>query len=68
MHASWRPEPTLKQRFEFGSRGARGSSWATDWPKAVRGLNELARATEILCTSISVVNLAEARKAETELN
>jgi len=64
MHASLRPEPPLKQRFEFGSRGERGSSWATDMPKLVQGLHELARATEVPCAGTSVLVLAGARKAE----
>src|SRR6266850_2411920 len=68
MHASLRPEPQLKQRFEFGSRGARGSGWATDWHKAVQGLHELAHATEVPCAGTSVVILAGARKAERKRN
>jgi hypothetical protein len=43
-YTSCRWEPALWQRFEFGAPGARGSGWATDWPKAVLGLNELAHA------------------------
>jgi len=64
MHASLRPEPQLKQRFEFGSRGTRGSSWATDWPKAIRGLNELARTAGVPCAGTPVSFLAWARKAK----
>src|SRR6266404_1625993 len=68
MHASLRPEPQLKQRFEFGSRGARGSGWATDWHKAVQGSHELAHAADVPCAGTAVFNLAGARKAEREEN
>src|SRR5688572_6394048 len=66
MHASSRPEPPLKQRFEFKARGAHGSGWATDWPKAVRGLNELVRAAGIPCAESPDLFLAEARKSKRE--
>ena len=64
MPASSRPEPPLKQRFEFKSPGAHGSGWATDWPKAVRGLNELVRAAGVPCAETPDRFLAEARKAQ----
>jgi hypothetical protein len=67
MHASLRPKPQLKQRFEFGSRSARGSGWATDWPKAVQGLHELAHAANVPCAE-ALAFLAEARKAEWQKN
>src|SRR5215213_4093529 len=49
MHANSRPGPRLKQRFEFGALGARGSCWATDWLHTVRGLNELAHTAGAPC-------------------
>src|SRR5271156_4889680 len=49
MHASSRPRPRLKQRFEFGALAVRGSSWATDWLHTVRGLNELAHTAGVPC-------------------
>src|SRR5258706_5556961 len=64
MHASSRPEPPLKQRFEFGSQSARGSSWAPDWLRAVRGSNELARTAGVPSTGAPALFLAGARKAE----
>ena len=52
MHTSSWPGPRLKQRFEFGVLGARGSCGAADRPEAVRGLNELAHLAGISCAGI----------------
>src|SRR5258706_8004694 len=49
MHANLRPKPRFKQRFEFGALGVRGSRWATDWPQAIGGLNELAHTAGAPC-------------------
>src|ERR1700722_7419632 len=49
MHANLRRQPRFKQRFEFGALGVRGSRWATDRPKAVQRLNELAHTAGVPC-------------------